>query len=373
MFLLDAEVLRNNCRRFKSAFEHSGANCEFLYAVKANFEAAVLGIIAREKYGALIGSEPEGTLAKRSGFSKPIFLYTSCLRESEIEYAINNSMVMVADSARDLKRIERIARRSKKVPEVGLRYDSCRDESSKFGVMDSEFVECGRAFGRSRVLRFTTLGVHLGTHLLEVAKYRQAICRIAIVLAKLTRLYGIHLGRVSLGGGFTSIGDVAEQLVPIEEVASSIVSSVREEFDAKGLPIPTLTLEPGRFIVNDAVKCLGTIHSVKGSKGKRKWAYCDVASSFLPKLDSARYMLSTVAKHDTAPLEFDVGGPLGVEHDVLARGIRLRSVREGAVIVVSNCGAYTLSMASNFNRTKPAMLLLEGRRVRLARPEGEMV
>jgi diaminopimelate decarboxylase (EC 4.1.1.20) len=114
---------------------------------------------------------------------------------------------------------------------------------------------------------------------------------------------------------------------------------------------------------------------VIGRKGER-WLHIDggMADNIRPALYGARYsaMLANRA-NESAATKLAVGGRYCESGDVLLREIELPLAEPGDVLAVATAGAYTLSMASNYNLVpRPALVLVgDGKVCLLQRRESE--
>ena len=87
-----------------------------------------------------------------------------------------------------------------------------------------------------------------------------------------------------------------------------------------------------------------------------------------PALYGAEYEATVADRHD-APRDrvVTVAGKCCESGDILIRDIPLQDPRPGDVLAMFTTGAYTHSMASNYNRLpRPAMVLVRGGKARLS-------
>ncbi len=88
-----------------------------------------------------------------------------------------------------------------------------------------------------------------------------------------------------------------------------------------------------------------------------------------PSLYSAFHRIVNLSARDRAPVvKADIVGPVCESGDFLAKDRMIEEVLEGDLLAVLDAGAYSFSMASNYNfRPRAAEVLLEGGRPRLIR------
>ena len=108
---------------------------------------------------------------------------------------------------------------------------------------------------------------------------------------------------------------------------------------------------------------------VKQGAGKT-FVIVDAAMNDLirPSLYRSHHEIIPLRKNPLPPVTADVVGPVCESGDFLARDWPLPPVAAGDLLVVWGGGAYSFAQASNYNsRRRPAEVLVEGRRFRIAR------
>ena len=134
---------------------------------------------------------------------------------------------------------------------------------------------------------------------------------------------------------------------------------------------PSLTIEPGRAIVAQAGVALYSIGVIKEIPGIRRYVSVDggMADNIRPALYGARYeaVLANKMKEKEAG-RVTIAGRYCESGDILVSDIDLPPVVAGDIIAVADCGAYCLSMASNYNASlRPAVVMVNEGKARLIR------
>jgi diaminopimelate decarboxylase len=123
-----------------------------------------------------------------------------------------------------------------------------------------------------------------------------------------------------------------------------------------------LLLEPGRSLVGEAGVLLTRVEYLKRN-GSRLFAVVDAAMNDLlrPALYDAWMEILPVEESGAAPRETcDIVGPVCESSDFLGLDRHL-AVAEGDLLAVCSAGAYSASMASNYNsRPRPAEIMVDG-------------
>jgi diaminopimelate decarboxylase len=239
-------------------------------------------------------------------------------------------------------------------------------EGQKFGLSiaegDAEDA-VSRILGRPR-LELVGLHCHLGSQITTPEPYSRAVRRLVAFLARIRDRYGIALHELDLGGGFAVAyrpGDPAPAPVAYARRIDTELLRACHEFD---VPVPRLTLEPGRSIVAPAGVALYRVLSVKRSAG-RVYVAVDggMSDNPGPALYGARYTVRLVGRAPQSPMhEATVVGRHCEAGDVLAEAVELPGdVRPGDLLAVPASGAYHVSTASGYHSTgRPPVVAVAG-------------
>ena len=159
------------------------------------------------------------------------------------------------------------------------------------------------------------------------------------------------------------------QYRPHEKKASisEFAARLRPKLESLNL---TLMLEPGRSIVADAGILLTQVLLIK-QNGAKTFVIVDGAMNDLirPALYQAHHEITPVAEiPNELSMTADVVGPICETGDFFARDRRLPALKPGDLIALRTAGAYGFVLSSNYNsRPRPCELLIDGRRVHVAR------
>lgn len=233
----------------------------------------------------------------------------------------------------------------------------------KFGIDWAEARRLYLAHADSRVMAWRGISSHIGSQILSVAPYRQALSRLAGYVQDLAR-NGVALEYVDIGGGL-GIRYTDETPVVPDSFARALGAIMRP------LRCRLLT-EPGRALVGPSGVLLTRVMYVKENRGKR-FVIADAAMNDLirPVLYNALHPITPAVRavsHARSIQLADVVGPVCESGDFLARGLLLPPVEAGELLVIWAAGAYGFVQSSNYNaRRRPAEVLVEGRRFRVTR------
>jgi diaminopimelate decarboxylase len=247
-------------------------------------------------------------------------------------------------------------------------------EDSKFGFPLDELEAAVGVTLAAPGLRLGGLHSHLGSQIFEGSPY-QASLAILLDAYAAARALGAPVSEVVVGGGFGvdphPEGDRFALRSALAALRSELVAGAR----ARGLPLPRLGVEPGRAIIAEAGSSLYRVVSVK-RQGTRRFAIVDggIADNPRPALYGAYHHPELAGRSSEAPLEeFTVCGR-SCENDRLVVARLPGDLAAGDLLTLGTAGAYTYSMASNYNRFgRPPIVFAGGGKhhqvVRRERPE----
>ena len=234
-------------------------------------------------------------------------------------------------------------------------------EDSKFGLSPGDVPAAIDAVLAAPALRLAGIHSHLGSQIFEAAPYAASLPLLIELYAHAARA-GAPATDLVLGGGFGVPSRATEQRFDIATMLRDFARAATEASRAAGVRPPRLGIEPGRAIVAEAGTSLYRVAVVK-QQGMRRFAIVDggIADNPRPALYGAFHEPSLAGRESSAPLEeFTVCGR-SCENDRLVVAPLPGDLRAGDLLALATTGAYTYSMASNYNRfPKPAVVFAGG-------------
>lgn len=234
----------------------------------------------------------------------------------------------------------------------------------KFGIGWREARALYLAHRNSRYIRWQGISAHIGSQIVGLEPFREALQRLAGYLLDL-RKEGIALQYLDFGGGL-GVRYTSENPVPRKAYAQMVASVVR--------PLGIgLLLEPGRSIVAPAAVLLSRVIYTKQNSTKN-FVIVDAAMNDLarPVLYDAPHPITPVRQSSPGPAgerhRADVVGPVCETGDSFLQNWPIGEVRAGDLVAIWAVGAYGMVQASNYNgRCRPAEILVSGKKTRLIR------
>jgi diaminopimelate decarboxylase len=221
-------------------------------------------------------------------------------------------------------------------------------------------------------LRFTGLHAHIGSQIFASDPY-VATVHALVEAAKRFSARGLPIQRIVTGGGFGVASDphAMDRQLDVAGTVERIAQSVEHAAREAGIRPPRVGVEPGRSLVADAGTTLYEVLAVK-RQSRRTFVIVDggIFENPRPALYGARYGVVAVTPVEGAPQEMTICGR-SCENDELATLELPSGIAAGTLLAMRGTGAYTYSMASNYNRfPRPAIAgVSQGRHALLARRE----
>lgn len=362
LYVLDEGEFRDRCRTYRAAFPEA----DVIYAAKAFLCRALLHWVEEEGLGLDVCSAGELELAVTTGFPpERIVLHGNAKSPKDLSAAVRLGVArIVVDSASEINHLAVLVPRGTRqqvmvrvVPDVsagGHAAVRTGTDGQKFGlsITDGSAEEAvARILGRPE-LELVGLHCHIGSQIAEVEPYITALRRLIGLLARIRDDHGVVLPQLDLGGGHAVAYRPGEDVLDVAALAARVRSELADGCARAGLPVPRLTIEPGRAVAGPAGVALYRVLSVKDTGGQRFVAVDGgMSDNPRPALYGVRYAPRLIGRGSTAPVRpVTVVGRHCEAGDVLAAGAALPDdVRPGDLLAVPVAGAYHLSMASGYN------------------------
>lgn len=377
LYLMSEEIIRDRCREIQSDFLEKYTNTKAVYASKAFLTLAMCKIIESEGLGLDVVSGGELYLAIKAEFPLDKVLFHGNNKSyAELEMAIKSGVGrIVVDNLEEIDIINQICKKEDKHIKTLIRiapgvagkthkYISTGQKDSKFGIpleedtinsavkksMDSEYIE------------LMGFHFHIGSNLFDNDSYVEAIDHVLDIYNDLKDKFGFIGKELNTGGGFGIYYTEKDDVKPLRFFTDTIMETVEKICKRLDLQLPTVIIEPGRWIVGEAGMTLYTIGTIKEIKGVRTYVSIDggLPDNPRPALYGAKYEAVVANKFENEIKQtVTIAGKCCETGDILIWDLDVPEVERGDILAVKSTGAYNHSMASNYNKIeKPAVILL---------------
>ena len=412
LFVFSERRIAHNIDRLRRTADAIDRPIKICYAAKAMSTMGILKAVKDAGSDIEVNSGGELWKALEVGFDPQQIIFNGTSKEIwELEMAVSSGIFAIqVDSVFELALIEETARRLGKTATVSLRlvpeiesatHSGLRTAllTSKFGMMPAEALEAFRRFNGTEHLSLAGIHLHIGSQNPDAAGYAEALEVLFHNLLEIFNETGVRLTHLNLGGGFPvnylrddsqkdEFGREQREMFeadfePADAVANAwnvvrrSAAASKAEHLLEGL---TLLLEPGRSVIADAGICLTSVRNIKerpiagesDASLSDKWLLTDAGFNILLSMETYKWyyhLLSAERSGKPHSVPYKVAGPLCdggdvyFDHEGLGRlpdhRLLPAEVRPGEVLALLNCGAYSLSQASQYNaRFLPAVVLI---------------
>ncbi|HVL33081.1 MAG TPA: diaminopimelate decarboxylase, partial [Actinomycetota bacterium] len=355
VYVMCEETFRSRARAYREAYP----DADVYFAGKAFLCVEMARMVAEEGLGLDVASGGELYTAVKAGFpSERIIFHGNNKSDAELRMALEHGVGrIVADSLEELQRLDRLASEAGARARVMLRvtpgveahtheYIQTGQEDSKFGMS----VEGGTALEAAKLandlpnIDVAGFHSHIGSNITGVEAFLRTIEILAEFCATVRDQTSVTPAELNLGGGLGisyTRGDIPAR---VDAFAEQSRAKLAEQFEHYGLPLPRLAVEPGRWLIANAMVTLYTVGVIKDIPGLRTYVAVDggMSDNIRPALYGARYEALVANKADVPhDRVVTIAGAHCEQGDVLIKDISLpASVVRGDVIAVPATGAY---------------------------------
>ena len=356
------------------------------YSIKACGNINILKFMAKAGYGFDIVSGGELYRTLQAGADPAKIVYAGVGKtDKEIVEALDAGIAYFnIESEAELENLIYLAKQKGKTPKAALRvnpdvdpkthtYTTTGVKETKFGVDIERAEKVFDQFGKNSTVKLCAIHIHLGSAGHTVQPYIEALNKTIALVDKL-RKKGFVIEAIDTGGGYGA-DYVTAQSPSADDYAKAIVPMLKD----KKLK---LILEPGASVAaNSAILLTKVLYLKMG--GSKKFVIVDAGMNDLirPPLYNAFHFIWPAAveerfsyikrteKLDIKGLEFvDVVGPICEPADFFAKDRALPPVKRGDLLSIFTAGAYSFTMASNYNaRGRAAEVLVDGDKFEIIR------
>ena len=360
--------LEENINNFKENFKSfSPLIC---FSVKSNTNLNIIKEIKKFGLGADVVSKGELMLALKAGVNPSKIVFSGVGKTSEeISFAIEKKILLInAESKSEIKEINKIAKRKKKIVQVGIRLNPNTDaktlkqistgkSENKFGVNSKKFYELIKYCKNSKNISLQCLSVHIGSQILDYKPYERMLKAVSNIINKTKYKFKF----VDLGGGMgISYSDKIKKLN--YKKYNSAIRNFLKKHDTK------IIFEPGRSIIGNTGTLISKIIYIKDG-GAKKFVILDAAMNDLmrPALYGAVHKILPVNKSKNVSKNiYEFVGPICESTDKFVTLKKFQKLKEKDFIAICDVGAYGMSLSSNYNlRPKPVELLIKGKTIKI--------
>ena len=355
-----------------------GLDAEVCFAVKANGNLAVLGLLAGLGAGADVVSGGELQLALKAGIPAAKIVFSGVGKtEDELRMALDRQVGQInVESELELRTLSAAAAAAGKTVRIALRVNPDVDAGShdkistgrktdKFGIDWTLAPALYRTARELPGLDPAGVAVHIGSQITDLAPFEAAFSRVRDLVLML-RGDAFDIRNLDLGGGLgVSYVHKRTETPPSPEAYGKMVRQIVGDLGCK------LAFEPGRVIAGNAGILVARVIAVK-EVVDRCFVIVDAGMNDLirPAMYDAHHDAITVIEPplNEALRPADVVGPVCETSDRFTQNCYLPAMKTGDLMTFLTAGAYGAVMASTYNaRPLVPEVLVDGGRFAVVR------
>lgn len=365
LYVYDEAGIEEKMSVFKENFKSKKFQTRIIYAGKAFLSAYLIHLLKQNQLYLDVVSGGELFLADYAQYDlKNVYFHGNAKTYDELAFAVEKNVgTIVLDNESEADILNEILKDKHKTQRVLLRinptvqtnthkYIQTSNDDSKFGLTFEEAIAFLQKLHHYTHLDFKGFHCHIGSQIFEQEAYLTEAKRMVAFYSHIEQEFDLSLEELNLGGGFGvyyTPGDVPFKLNTFLQDYIHKLEVLIEEYH---INVQTVAIEPGRSLVNDFGTMIYSISHVKPSK-QFDFLFIDggMNDNLRPALYQAKYE-ALLANKAANKLEktYRIAGKLCESGDVLIDKIELPHADRGDLLAVPSTGAYTYSMASNYNK-----------------------
>ncbi len=370
LYILSEKTIRETFREAESAFKTRYPKIQFAWSYKTNYLNAVCNVFHQEGAWAEVVSmfEYEKAIANGVPGNKIIFNGPDKSR-TDLEIAIKNGSLIHIDHFDELYEITELVEQGAGKAKVAIRINmdtGIYPQWDRFGF-NFENGEAWSAVNKIMAvenIELMGLHTHIGTYIITPGAYGVAMKKMTDLAVRIDRKFEHAIKYIDMGGGFASKNTLKGAYLPgsdtcpsFDDYAEAITSALNHS-DIKQDRMPTLFLETGRALIDDAGYLAGTVLANKRLADGRRSLVIDIGVNML--FTSFWYEHNIVPAQDHQPDTEDttIYGPLCMNIDVIRSAVQFPLLEKGDHVVINRIGAYNMTQWMQFITYRPKILMI---------------
>jgi len=381
LWVVDEDDFRSRCQEYSTAF----GDAWVAYASKAWPTTGLMKIAAEEGLWIDVASGGELYTAQLAGVpGDRIVFHGNNKSVEELRMAAEYGVARIAvDSFAELDRLEDVGQELDHHFAIWLRItpgiDAHTHEYVRTGHDDSKFgftlslglatKAIGHAIGLEHV-EVVGLHAHIGSQIFGTDAFQANAEVLVELMAGIRTEFDVTLAELNVGGGMGISYNHEDRPVTIDRYGEAVQSALTKACAQHGFPVPQLAIEPGRALIAPAAITIYEVGTIKHLPGLRTYVSVDggMSDNIRPALYGAEHEIALANRLGSEELSaVTVVGKHCESGDLVRERAGLPAdVEAGDLIAVAATGAYTATMASNYNRLpRPAAVLVRNGEARL--------
>ena len=371
VYVVSEQTIRKTYREAKRAFSTRYPKVQFAWSYKTNYMNAVCNVFHQEGSWAEVVSGFEYDKAIANGVKGNHILFNGPDKsEEDLTKAIKNGSYIHIDNFDELYTIIKLTETIKEKPKVSIRVNmdtGIYPQWDRFGFNydNGEAWKALTTIMLQEKLELVGLHCHIGTYMMTTNPYAIAAYKLSDLAANLQKKYKHNIKYIDLGGGFASKNTLKGAYLPgtdtcpsfddyAEVIANALINS---ELDPQNMP--TLFLETGRALIDDAGYILGTVQAIKRLADGTRSMVINVGVNLLFTAFWYEHKITPAQPFTHYTEDTVIYGPLCMNIDVIRDHVSFPLLKKGDNFVISRIGAYNMTQWLQFITLRPKIVMID--------------
>ena len=370
LFVMSEAQMRKNQRNAYRIFKTRYPKIQFAWSYKTNYLNAVCSVFHQENSWAEVVSEFEYEKARKLGIKGENIIFNGPDKgPAALLNAMKQNSKIHIDHFDELYKIIEITEREGINANVAIRVNMDVGVYPKwdrfgFNYENGEAWQAIRRIMANKRLTLTGLHTHIGTYMMTADAYYIAASKLSSLAKSIKNDWNHILDYIDLGGGFAShntlIGQYlpAEQVVPTFEDFADAISNGLMELNFPSEEMPTLILETGRALIDNAGYLISTVLANKRLSTGRRAIIIDAGVNILFTGFWYKHKVLAAQENSGHLEEATLYGPLCMNIDCVRDSITLPVLHPGQMVVIEDVGAYDMTQWMQFIAMRPNVVMV---------------
>ncbi|WP_184545558.1 diaminopimelate decarboxylase [Mucilaginibacter sp. FT3.2] len=371
VFVLSERQIRKNYRSAYRAFSTRYPKVQFAWSYKTNYLNAICQVFHQEGSWAEVVSGFEYRKALGNGVPGNKIIFNGPGKTNdELQMAIENDSLIHIDHFEELNQLLTLSNNLANKPRVAIRVNMDTGvyplwDRFGFNYENGEAWTALTKVVNSGKLQLAGLHCHIGTYMLTTAAYGIAATKLCDLAIRCQTQCNHKIEYIDMGGGFPSTNTLKGAYLPGNDTVPSIddfaevITSTLLNYGFANTDLPSLILESGRVLIDDAGYLLGTVIANKRLSSGKRATIVDFGVNILFTSFWYEHQISPAQDFVPHSENMVIYGPLCMNIDVIRESINLPPLSPGDQVVVHKVGAYNMTQWMQFITLRPTVVLID--------------
>jgi diaminopimelate decarboxylase len=385
LYVISESTIRKTYRNAHRAFSTRYPKVQFAWSYKTNYLSAVCNVFHQEGSWAEVVSGFEYDKALGNGVDGRHIIFNGPDKTlADLTKAIQHKSLIHIDHLDEYYMLLQLAEELQLRPQVAIRVNMDTGiypmwDRFGFNYENGQAWDALNKIMMSKKMDLIGLHAHIGTYMMSAEPYRVATNKLADLAMGLKQKYDHYIKYIDLGGGFASKNTLKGAYLPAEDTnptfddyAEAITSALLNS-NIHPDHLPTLILETGRALIDDAGSLLGTVIANKRNSVGKRTTVLNIGVNLLFTSFWYDHKITPAQEFSHHVEDTTLYGPLCMNIDVIRDNASLPPLNTGDNIVIHRIGAYNMTQWMQFITLRPNVVMItEDKKVEIIRKAEEV-